>query len=397
MTTAHILIVDDNVTSTKMMAMLLKREGYRATTQNSPIKALKWLATPGNRPDMIISDLNMPEMSGHDFVKEVRKDPLNKNMPIIMLTAQSNMAQKVAGFEAGVDDYLVKPVSSTELVLRIKALLARSIAAATSQPATEATTITVFSLRGGVGTTSLSVNVAIALAQLWKKNVPLLDLSVKNGHCALMLNVKPKNTITQLCERNEEQLEADLIEGVMQTHKSGVKLMPAPLSPIEAELVRATTIEQIWPHFQANYSLVVIDGGSSLSELALAAFDRSNVILLLLAPELASLKAAVDMLQVFQQLDYEPERVELVLNQIIPRSQLAIKDMEAALRRRIKYTIPHDPNAFVQGINAGHPILESTPPTATGMTIAKLAYDLSPAEMREGDSAEPSDLLSRFK
>lgn len=397
MSQTHILIVDDNVTSTNMMCMLLKREGFKATPKNSPIEALKWLQIPGNRPDMIISDLNMPEMSGHDFIKQVKLDPLNKYIPIIMLTAQSSMAQKVAGFEAGVDDYLVKPVSSTELLLRIKALLARAVTAAPTQQKMEATVFSVFSLRGGVGTSTLAVNLAVALAQLWGKNVPLLDLALTNGHCALMLNIKPKNTLAALAEREKEQIDSDMIESVLMPHPSGVKLLPAPASPVEAELISAATLEAIWPHFQSNYPFVVIDAGSQLNDVALAAFDRSHQVLLAFAPELASLKSTVDMLQVFKQLDYEPARIKPVLNQTFPKGQLAKKDLEGALRRTLDLTIPYDPALFIQAINSGQPIVESNSATPPGLAFAKLAYDLTPPEIKSRPPETPSALLAKIQ
>lgn len=397
MSQTHILIVDDNVTSTNMMCMLLKREGFKATPKNSPIEALKWLQIPGNRPDMIISDLNMPEMSGHDFIKQVKLDPLNKHIPIIMLTAQSSMAQKVAGFEAGVDDYLVKPVSSTELILRIKALLARAVTAAPTQQKMEATVFSVFSLRGGVGTSTIAVNLAVALAQLWGKNVPLIDLSLTNGHCALMLNIKPKNTLTTLAERDKEQIDAEIIESVLISHPSGVKLLPAPASPVEAELVTAATLEAIWPHFQSNYPFVVIDAGSQLNEVALAAFDRSHQVLLVFAPELASLKSTVDMFQVFKQLDYEAGRIKPVLNQTFAKGQLAKKDLESALRRPLDLAVPYDPALFVQAINSGQPIIETGSSTPPGLALAKMAYDLTPAEIKNRPPDTPSALLAKVQ
>jgi len=392
MTKAHILAVDDNQLSTKMMGILLKREGYDTTVFNSPLEALKWLKIPGSAPDLIISDINMPEMDGHELLRRIRSDPGKKHIPIILLTAQSDMSQKVAGFKAGADDYLVKPVNSTELLLRIEALLARAQATA-DEPPPEASTITVFSLKGGTGTTSVAVNLAVALASLWQCDVPLVDLALATGHCALLLDAKPTYTLFHLAEIGGE-IDETIVQKLLLKHKSGVRLLPAPDSPVQAERVKPETIDRVWPYLSFAYPMMVVDGGHTLTETTLNALDRSQFIVVPLTPELASLKSAIDLLGIFKQLDYPPERIVPILNYTIDKHRLPTKDMETALKRPLQAAIPNDPATFLKAINTGQPFVMTDPSGTTSLSVAKLAYALSPSSLKNHPAANPPSLLA---
>ena len=397
MNKTHILIVDDSRLVITRLSALLTRLGYKVTAKQNPISALTWLKIPGNFPNLIISDVMMPEMTGHEFIHHVRADPTTAHLPIILLTANDEISDKVAGFTAGADDYLLKSVSPTELELRVKALLTRRQVSSPTQPRTEAKTITVFSLRGGVGTTSLAVNLSIALAQLWGIQVPLLDLALKNGHCSMMLNVKPNATLTSLAAWEDDSIEVETIENLLLKHKSGVKLLAAPVSPVEAELITPATVDLPWPYLRASYPFLIIDGGSHLVEPVLTVLERTQVILLLLAPELASIKAAIDAMQVFEQLGYDPEHVLPVINCTFPNHGLPQNKIEAALGRQAASVIPYDPNIFVQAINTGQPAMSANPNSPAGQAMAGLAYKLSSAEMEAKEIAKPSHLLTKIR
>jgi pilus assembly protein CpaE len=392
MSQGHILVVDDSEMVTQMMRMLLGRLGYAVTLKTSAIDALKWLRVPGNLPDMIMSDVMMPEMDGQEFIRRVRSDPLTTHLPVIMLTAHEDQDKKIEGFEAGADDYLVKPVDPIELNMRVKALLARSQRFV--QPRSEAKTITVFSLRGGVGTTSLAVNLSASLAHLWGIEVPLLDMALKNGNCGLFLDTKSKNTISRLVTWDTPTVEPDIIEQLLIKHPSGIKLLAAPLSPAEAELITPEVVDRAWPYLRASYPFLVVDGGSQLSEPTLTLLERSHTILLMLAPELASVKAAVDTMRVFEQLGYDLDRVMPVVNWTFPQYGLPQKNLEAALKHQINTIIPHDSKAFIQAVNSGQPSFITNPTSPSSLAIATLAYDLSTQEMANKEIAQPSKLLS---
>ncbi|RMF02324.1 MAG: response regulator [Chloroflexi bacterium] len=390
---AHILVVDDDKIISKTLTLLLNRLGYQATSFNNPVEALKWLQLPGNYPDLVISDVTMPEMSGYEFVSRIRANPLTSHLPVIMLTASGEIDKKIEGFKVGADDYLVKPVDRAELEWRIKAMLARSQAKTTPQSHSEAAIFSVFSLRGGVGTTSISVNLAIALAYLWNKPVSLVDLALKNGHCAMMLNLKPKHTLSSIAAWDTSVIEADTMEKLLLKHETGVRTLPAPFSPAEAELITVPVIDRVWPYLRASFPFIVVDAGSQLVEPNLTVLERSHNILLIVTPELASLKAAVDALKIFDKIGIDRDRVLPVINWVFPDSGLPQHNIEAALKTNAAAVIPYNKTAFVQAINTGKPAITTNATSKTSMALAALAYKLSGNMMKDQASQTPSKWL----
>jgi pilus assembly protein CpaE len=393
MVQAHILVIDDSHLAVTIVAEYLTQIGHQVTVKANAVEALNWLHAPGHLPDLIISDVMMPEMSGYEFIRQVRAIPPTDHLPIILLAAKGDLAERLAGFEAGADDYLVKPINAVELGQRVEALLSRKQAVVDCP---EATIITVFSLRGGVGTTSVAVNLSIALAHLWDIQVLLADMALKNGHCAMMLNLAPNRSLADLAKQKHPTFEPEAIEPLLLNHESGMQLLPAPVSPAEAELITPAVIDRIWPYFCAAYPFVVIDAGSELNEVTLAILSRSHTVLLMLAPELGSLKAATDALQILNRLNLDTAQVLPVINWTFSHDGLPQKSIEAALGRPAVGVIPYARTAFTRAINTGRPILTTDPTAQASLAIARLAYDLSSAKIKTGGThmASPSQLLT---
>ena len=157
-----ILIVDDDVDSLKLIGMMLQRQGYEIVAASNGQQALA--RAHADQPELIILDVMMPDMDGYEVCRRLRHNSATQAIPIIMFTAKTLVDDKVAGFEAGADDYLTKPTHPAELASRVKAVLARS--AAQHHPSgDQALTLGFLGAKGGVGITTLAVNVAAALAR----------------------------------------------------------------------------------------------------------------------------------------------------------------------------------------------------------------------------------------
>ena len=120
----RILVVDDEVESVKLIGLMLQRRGYEIIAARSGAQALE--KAQADKPDLIILDVMMPDMDGYEVCRRLRADPATASMPIIMFTAKTMVDDKVAGFQAGADDYLTKPVHPEELASRIEAVLLRT-------------------------------------------------------------------------------------------------------------------------------------------------------------------------------------------------------------------------------------------------------------------------------
>jgi len=391
-----VLVIEDDESYSQLLYQVLTRRGYTTVVKNDPHQALNWLRVPGNLPDLVITDLMMPGMTGHEVLRQLRADPLTAKLPVIMLTAKGEITDKVAGYEAGADDYLVKPVHPVDLDLRIKALLARVQGAPRVTATSTATVIVVFSLRGGVGVTSLAVNLAVALTFLWRSRMAVLDLALTNAHCGLLLNLKPRHSIADLVDWKGTAVEPEVLERLLLDHDVGVRLLAAPPDPVIAEKITPAVIDRAWPFLRANHRFLVVDAGSQLSEVAVTALERAHSIVLPVTPELGSLKAFTEVMRVFDQLGYALERVKPVLNLALGQEGLPQKTIESVLGRPLAAVVPYE-RGFVRAINAGRPLLLNDPKSPASLVIASLAYRLSPAELRAETVSKPSDWLRKVR
>jgi pilus assembly protein CpaE len=391
MNMARILVVDDSQLAAKMVQDRLVSKGYEVSVAFSGEEALAEVRH--EVPDLVLSDLVMPGMDGCELCRRLRRDPATAKVPIILLTSRGKISEKEAGFEAGADDYLVKPVVPAELELKIKVLLAK---AKTERLVSEARVISVFSLRGGVGVTSLAVNLAVSLAQMWQVEVPLIDLALESGHGALMLDLKPKYTLAELAQQIEENMD-ELLDGYLVPHESGVRLLAAPLSPEQVDLVTPSLLHAILPTLKRKFEYIVIDTASSFSEITLAALDLSDLIIVVLSPDLASLKVGAATLDVFQALGYPKERLAVVINWTFPQMGLPQKNIETALGLPARAVIPYEKTLFVEAINTGVPAVWGHPNALASMTIEQLAFQVSKPEVQKRKEESPSEMLLRVR
>lgn len=379
----HIMIVEDSeITLYKLKAILI-RLGYAVTAYDRPGTALEWLKEKNEIPDLIISDVVMPGMDGFAFIKQIRSDEKTKQIPVILLTSQTDLKDKVAGLEAGADDYLSKTVSPTELELRVKALLTRSQGENISLSQSASKTFTVFSLRGGVGTTSIAVNLSIAISQLLGIETCLWDMALSSSQCALMLNLKPKNTPVSLAEWPETAIEESLLRTMILDHETGIKLLPAPQFFEEADLINKQIIDLVWPPLQMIAPYIIVDAGNHFTDPVISILERSDAILLLLAPELASVNAAYQAVRIFEEMGFDRKKILPVVNEIFPRSSLTTEKIAEGLKMEIFAIIPFDTINFVRAINQGIPYLMLAPKSSVSTSISKMAYKLTAARKED--------------
>jgi two-component system, OmpR family, phosphate regulon response regulator PhoB len=119
-----VLIVDDEIDLVRLVQYNLEKEGFEVLTAYDGKTTFTHIHHAP--PDLLILDLMLPDMSGIKICQQIKSDLKTKAIPVIMLTARSSESDRVSGFEAGADDYVVKPFSPKELVLRVKAMLART-------------------------------------------------------------------------------------------------------------------------------------------------------------------------------------------------------------------------------------------------------------------------------
>ena len=379
----QILIVEDSEITLYKLKAILVRLGYSVSAHDKPSSALEWLSASPDAPDLVITDVVMPGMDGYAFVKQLRGNPKTAKVPVIMLTNQTEIRDKVAGLEAGADDFLSKSVSPDELELRVKALLTRNLEKSKSISQSASKVYTVFSLRGGVGTTSIAVNLAVAIAQLHQIKPCLWDMALSGGQCALMLNVRPRNTLASLAGWPEGSIEEGLLSSMLLDHESGISLLPAPQSFEEGDLITKATVDLVWPPLQLIAPYIIVDGGNHFTDPMISILERSDKVLLMIAPELASVNAAYQAMRIFEELGLEKSKILPVVNEIFPRSSLSTVKIAEGLKTNIFAEIPFDTINMVKAINQGMPYFMLAPKSPVSIGFSKIAYKLTSTNKKE--------------
>jgi pilus assembly protein CpaE len=364
---ATILLIDDDSEFLDMVHLLLQRGGHETVLSADGRDGLaKALADP---PDLAIIDVMMPDMTGYEVVRQLRADPETASLPIIILTARGQPVDRQAALEAGADDYMAKPVTMAELYERVEELLAKRTSARSSLLKGS---LTLLSLRGGVGVTTLAVNLAAMLAQASDGATCLADLCTSSGHAALQLGLRPDPNWSGLVGTGE--LDATAIDAHLLHHGSGLQLLASPVFPLVGQRGISRLLAQAMLNLlQQRFSTVVVDAPSVLDEATVAAVEMAAVVGLVVTAEAPSIQTAVGTLRALKR--WLP-KVRVILNQVAPGPQPPVQVIEQTLKRPVVGVVPFDP-AQARALARGTPLALSEPSALMAEAVSELASKLA--------------------
>ncbi|MFU8827255.1 MAG: AAA family ATPase, partial [Brevefilum sp.] len=236
-------------------------------------------------------------------------------------------------------------------------------------------TYTVFSPKGGAGTTTIATNLAISLHNTLKEDVLLIDGKHLFGHVALYLNLRTANSITDLIA-HAGMLDQRLIEQVVVKHMSGIYVLPSPNSISQAQGVRPEDLYKVIQSLQSVYPNIIIDGGNHLDENTVTYMDASDKILLVFNPDLASMRDVGLFMEVASSLSYPNEKTLLIVNLAGRKADVKSNEMESILKIEIFGTISADDELALSSLNEGVPILLKKPRHRISRAYNKITKDL---------------------
>lgn len=368
----QLLVVDDDASVGKLLQLVLQQAGFQVTVARSGEEGLK--AAAAHTPDLAILDVMLPGMSGYDVCRQLRELQATKLLPILMLTAQSETRDKLAGFNAGADDYVTKPFEPQELVFRVKALLARSQmpSITVGKNPSRGQVVALFGAKGGVGKTTFAVNIAVALASKKGTRVALVDADFSFGDVGSHLNLSPSRTILDLVEYADE-LDADLLRRVMILHESGVSVLLGPYRPEDAERIPADVLKKIVNRLAMEFDFVVLDCPSNYDERNLTLLEDADQILMVLTPEIGPVKNTSTFLDLAVKLEMSPAKIQVVLNRANSEVGIAAAEIERALQKPIPLRVMSGGRAVVLSVNRGKPLIMDQPNTPFAQQIIRIA------------------------
>lgn len=353
------------------------------------------------RPDVVLMDINMPGMDGIATTEQ-----LTATVPtaaIVMMSVQGEADYLRRSMLAGAREFLVKPFSSDELCSSIRQVYAREReklarvmpampmsqlmvpqpqASGTREPGR---VITLFSPKGGVGRTTLAVNLAVALASEMGRSVALVDASLQFGDVGVLLNLNPKNKSIVDVLGDVGNGDVDLVDGALVSHSTGIRVLLAPPSPEMAELVSVDHIRRVVNRLRDTHDLVIVDSWPFFQDNTLALLDMSDQILGVLTLEITNIKNIRLFLEVAEQLGYHGDKLKLVLNRADSAYGIRVVDVENSIGRKIDHTVVSDGRTVVYALNRGVPFVWSNKQAQVSQDLLAIARAIA----GEASSAAP--------
>jgi pilus assembly protein CpaE len=385
----RILVIDADPTVQRALGHALAQGGYEVLSSGDGPEALK--IARSDKPALVLVAANLPGVDGFTVVSRLRiEDGPSTHTPVIILLAENEADARGKALRSGADDYLIKPFHPAELMARMRSLLARYkpdetfsppttarpsssahlIAAAPPPPKRKepARILLFYGAKGGVGTTTLAINTAIALNKELGKKVCLVDANLQFGDHRVFLDLGlDRMSVVDLA--SNPAVDIDLIRQILVRHESGIDLLLAPPSPETAELVNHDLLPNILGQMANDFDYIVVDIDKRLDEVNLRIMDVADTIFVVMTADLPCLKNVRLVLETIGHLGYTDEKVKLILNRSNAFTGINVKNAENALKRRIDYQVINEYRSAINALNSGSPFMAAKADTPLGKCV----------------------------
>ena len=400
----RVLLVDDVAETRENLRKLLQFESDIEVVAAARTGKEAIQLTQDTNPDVVLMDINMPDMDGIAATEIIRQ-----RMPavqVVILSVQGDQNYMRRAMLVGARDFLTKPPMPDELVAAIRRAgkMAREERAKTPQgyglpangqvlhtqsgPKPLGKIIMIYSPKGGSGCTTIAVNLAVALFNE-ETNVVLVDANLQFGDVAIFMNEQGKNTILDLTPRVDE-LDPEIVDSVViKNAASGVHILASPSQPENAEKVSSEQFSKLLRYLRQIYAYVIVDTSCYLTEVILAVLDAIDAVVLVTNQDIPSIKNDRLFLDLMLTLGVPPEKVAFVVNKFDKRIAIAAEKIGENLKQEVMAVIPLDERTVIPAVNRGVPFMldNKTQPAARGIyTLAEaLRAKLVKSDMVENE------------
>ena len=328
------------------------------------------------RPSLLVVELNGDE----DRIKALETFHYEfPNTSIIATSGETSSDAVLRSMRAGAQEFLRRPVDSDEA----KNAIDRLLRAGGMGQATGGRVIAVFSNKGGTGSSTVAVNLAVALAQVTGQSVCLADFDTHGGEVGVMLNVEAHRTLADLMT-GVGKLDAAVVQSTLMKHpSSGLYVLCEPERPEQMEGVTGARIHEILQHLTGSFPYVVCDLSHSFNDVSLEIFDSARNILVTTLLNLPAIRSSRRCLEVFKQLNYlrDEDKVRIVINRYVPNRDIDVSQLEETLHYPVYWKIPNDYATVIDAVNTGTPVNDVNPDSEVAKSFRALAAELAGIEM----------------
>lgn len=325
------------------------------------------------KPALVIMHLHPVE----EALLAVEKIRTEHPLTTVFLMGSDQGAEVILrAMRAGASEFLSRPVSGSDLGAAMKKLGSR-IQPDSAGPLQSGKVVTVFSNKGGVGTTTIATNLAVSLAKETGEQVVIADLDLQLGDVTMFLNMKPRYTIVDVVSRGPN-LDPSSVHSALAKHESGVYVLGEPARPEDADTISPDQLGQVLNHLRQMFPYVVVDTTHTFEDRAIEVLDVSDLILLVVLLDLPNIRNVQRCLDVFDRLPgYGAGKVKLLVNRYMPDLQIGVPQVERTLKSDVYWKIPNDYGRVINAINTGTPLVSMEGDSAVSTSFRELARDIA--------------------
>lgn len=366
-----ILLAEDEPTMRRLMGMLLGRQGHQVIEAENGAPVVDLIIQ--HQPDLILLDIMMPVVDGFETLRRIRATPGIDDIPVIFLSAKSQIDDRVEGLRMGADDYLIKPADPKELMARIDSVMLRSRREARRRKGK------VFGLvgaKGGVGVTTATVNLALYFHQM-SKSVLLGDMHLAFGMVADRLGIDPPQTTANLALLPAESVDSNALQKILFRHSSGLAVMASPSDVPSGVTYSADHL--IFIAEQAAYAaqFVFLDLPSDPDIIEVMA-DQLSGIILVMGSEPSSFRAAQRWTKHLDQLGMRSRLSALLVHRQGASQQYATEaNVSESLGCLVLGEIPYKPELYGNAEQTRMPMMLSAKDSPERMIYQNIAQKLT--------------------
>ncbi len=343
------------------------------------------------KPNLLIFELGESVQKDIEHVEMLLNT--GKTEEIFLTSDYADTALLTKAMRVGVNEFFFQPIEEDEVVQALERFKKRNPESTTQHVQENGQVITVFGSKGGVGTTTIAVNIATSIMQTrGSPSVVLIDMNTLFGEIPLFLEMSPKFHWGEIT-KNIDRLDTTFLSNILSIHQSGVQVLPSPaylnghIRPTPSTMIRLLGL------MKQMFDFIIIDGGQSTDDTSLKVLEISDSILLITILSLPCLANTTKLIKSFTDLGYVmPERIKVVLNRNMSKSNISLDDVETGIGKELYWTIPNDFGSSMTSINNGKPLLDVAPKARITKSIFDLANSFSISEEKR-----PKKKWSLFK
>lgn len=327
----------------------------------------------GRRADLLIFELG--EEAEKDFLL-IRSLLNTGEVGDVFLTATTDNSEILRqAMKTGVREFFPQPLKVEELRQALLLFRNKVTDLKHGEVSSPGRIITVLGSKGGIGTTTIAVNLSVNMSEIDRlSSVVLIDMNKNFGEIPLFLSFKPTFDWNELA-KNIDRLDVAFLSNALTKHSSGIYVLPSPVLPKSGELLTPDAVEHILRFMQRVFDFIIIDGGHSLDESSLRILEISHTVLLITSLNLPCLFTTSKLLQSLDYIGYTSrDRIKIIANRYVKSSEISIDEADSNLRNhKIFWTIPNDYKTTISAINQGKTLSKIAPKTAVAKNLKELS------------------------